>query len=154
MRVWKWVTVVFLVAATATCRPGVDGVPEPGVRVDGAPPGEGFRSVVEQVLPAIVFIQAEAMPPPGLERLLPGIQQLPQEPLPIGIGSGVLFTEDGYILTNNHVVQQAERVLVVLHDRRHFEARVVGRDPSTEVAVVQIEGNGFPAAWRSPITGS
>jgi serine protease Do len=109
-------------------------------------PGSGFEEVVEAVLPAIVFIQAEATPPPGVERLIPGLRELPDGPLPIGAGSGVLFREDGYILTNNHVVQDAERVLVVLHDRRYFEAQVVGRDPSTEVAVVRIEGRGFPVA--------
>jgi serine protease Do len=114
----------------------------PGVEADGA----GFARVVEDVLPAIVFIQAEATPPPGIEQLIPGLQQLPDGPLPIGAGSGVIFREDGYILTNNHVVQDAERVLVVLHDRRLFEAQVIGRDPSTEVAVVRIAGSGFPVA--------
>jgi serine protease Do len=109
-------------------------------------PEGGFRAIVEAVLPAIVFIQAEATPPPGLEQFLPGLGPLPDGPLPIGAGSGVLFREDGYILTNNHVVQDAERVLVVLHDLRHFEAEVIGRDPSTEVAVVRIRGSGFPVA--------
>jgi serine protease Do len=110
-----------------------------------APEG-GFGGVVEAVLPAIVFIQAEATPPPGIEQLLPGIRELPDGPLPIGAGSGVIFRDDGYILTNNHVVQDAERVLVVLHDRRYFEAQVVGRDPSTEVAVVRIPATGLPVA--------
>jgi serine protease Do len=109
-------------------------------------PEAGFRDVVEEVLPAIVFIQAEALPPGELEALLPRGHPLVDEPLMVGIGSGVLYTRDGYILTNNHVVQDAERVTVVLHDRRHLEARVVGRDPSTEVAVVKIDGNGFPVA--------
>jgi serine protease Do len=111
-----------------------------------AGPETGFRDVVQEVLPAIVFIQAEAAPPPELGGLLPHGHPLVDEPLMVGIGSGVLYTEDGYILTNNHVVQDAERVTVVLHDRRHLEARVVGRDPSTEVAVVKIEGNGYPTA--------
>jgi serine protease Do len=108
--------------------------------------GEGFRNVVQEVLPSIVFIQTEITPPPGIERLLPGIERLPDEPVPVGMGSGVLLTEDGYILTNNHVVQDAQRVRVVLHDRRYFDAVVVGRDPATEVAVVRIAGNGFPVA--------
>ncbi|CAN5797856.1 DegQ family serine endoprotease [soil metagenome] len=115
------------------------------VRAD-APSAETFQSVVEEVLPAIVFIQAEARPPAGLGARLPGVIQTPQELLPIGSGSGVLYTEDGYILTNNHVVQQADRVTVLLYDRRQFEARVVARDPSTDVAVVRIEGTGFPFA--------
>src|SRR5690606_1623145 len=63
-----------------------------------------------------------------------------------GAGSGVIVSEDGYILTSDHVVQQADRVLVMLHDRRQFEARVVARDPSTDVAVVKIDANGLPVA--------
>jgi serine protease Do len=110
----------------------------------GTPEG-GFRNVVQEVLPAIVFIQTEIAPPPGLQRLFPGAR-IPDEPIPMGMGSGVIFTDDGYILTNNHVVLNADRVRVVLEDRRHYEAEVVGRDPSTDVAVVRIPGNGFPAA--------
>jgi serine protease Do len=125
--------------------PGESGR-DAGILPDRSPPGAGFGGVAERVLPSIVFIQAEAALPRGLEAMIPGHPELPDEPLPIGMGSGVLISEDGLILTNNHVVQQAERVLVMLHDRRHFEAVVVGRDPSTEVAVVRIEGSGFPAA--------
>jgi serine protease Do len=139
-RIWPLMTILVAAACPSPDREAAEPAP---VR---AAPEEGFRAVVEQVLPAIVFIQTEITPPPGLEQLLPGLSQLPDEPVPIGMGSGVLYTEDGYILTNNHVVQDAERVLVVLHDRRYFEAEVVGRDPSTEVAVVRIPGNGFPVA--------
>jgi serine protease Do len=135
----------FLLLSTAGC-PGEAAVERPtDIAVAGAP-GGGFRDVVQQVLPSIVFIQTEATPPPGIERFLPGVQQLPAHPIPVGMGSGVIFTADGYILTNNHVVQTAERVRVVLADRRHFEAEVVGRDPSTDVAVVRIVGEGFAAA--------
>jgi serine protease Do len=107
---------------------------------------DGFSSVVEEALPTIVFIQSEMTPPPGLADIFPGLDRVPDEPVPVGMGSGVIYREDGYILTNNHVVQDAERVLVVLHDRRYFEAEVVGRDPSTEVAVVRIQAGGLPAA--------
>jgi serine protease Do len=109
-------------------------------------PVDGFRDVVQGALPSIVFIQAEATPPPGLELLIPRLGDLPDGPMPVGVGSGVIFRDDGYILTNNHVVRDAERVRVVLHDRRHFEAEVIGRDPSTEVAVVRIRGNDLHAA--------
>ncbi len=140
----RLVLLLILLLATTACPR--EGEPEPTAETRATHPAEGFSDVVEDALPAIVFIQAEATPPEELERLFPGVEQLPDEPMPIGMGSGVLFTEDGYILTNNHVVQQAERVLVVLHDRRYFEAQVVGRDPSTEVAVVRIEGSGFTPA--------
>jgi serine protease Do len=130
---------VCLVLLTAGCNDRTDRTDSPG-RVA---PSEGFSDVVEGALPAIVFIQAEATLPPELDALFP---QLSNGPVTIGMGSGVLFREDGYILTNNHVVQDAERVLVVLHDRRFYEAEVIGRDPSTEVAVVRIGGSGFPVA--------
>jgi serine protease Do len=141
----RLVTLLPLLLLLTGC-PGDDRPADPAVRADRPAPAEGFRDVVEAALPAIVFIQTEATPPPGLEQLFPHIPELPDEPMPFGMGSGVLFTEDGYILTNNHVVHQAERVTVVLHDRRYFEAEVVGRDPSTEVAVVKIDATGLPTA--------
>ncbi len=59
-------------------------------------------------------------------------------------GSGVLITEDGYVVTNNHVVAKASKVKVKLYDGRSFEANVVGTDPTTDVALLKIEGKGFP----------
>lgn len=59
-------------------------------------------------------------------------------------GSGVLITDDGYIVTNNHVVENATKVKVKLYDGRSFEANVVGTDPTTDVALLKIEGKGFP----------
>ncbi len=59
-------------------------------------------------------------------------------------GSGVLITEDGYIVTNNHVVDKATKVKVKLYDGRSFEAQVVGTDPTTDVALLKIEGEKFP----------
>ena len=59
-------------------------------------------------------------------------------------GSGVLITSDGYIVTNNHVVENATKVKVKLYDGRSFEAKVVGTDPTTDVALVKIEGKEFP----------
>jgi len=62
-----------------------------------------------------------------------------------GIGSGVIVTKDGYILTNNHVVDGADEVKVGLQDGREFTAKVVGRDPKTDVAVLKIAGDDLPA---------
>lgn len=64
--------------------------------------------------------------------------------VPNGVGSGVIVTGDGYIITNNHVVDGAEKVEVFLEDRRQFTAKVIGTDPPSDLAVIKIEGSGFP----------
>jgi len=68
-----------------------------------------------------------------------------QEPQPImGSGSGVIISNDGYILTNNHVVDRAKEIEVVLNDRRTFDAKVIGKDPNTDIAVLKIEEENLP----------
>jgi serine protease Do len=62
-----------------------------------------------------------------------------------GVGSGVIATKDGYILTNNHVVDGADEVKVALQDGREFTAKVIGRDPKSDVAVIKIEAKDLPA---------
>lgn len=123
--------------APLSSHPAFERVDAPGATAGGASPGD-FAPIVARLLPSIVFIQTESAPSDGLRRQLPRGVSLP-DTVPTGVGSGIIFKKDGHILTNNHVVEDADRVLVVLHDRRYFEARVVGRDPSTEIAVVRIE---------------
>ncbi|MFN3528398.1 MAG: Do family serine endopeptidase [Bacteroidia bacterium] len=62
----------------------------------------------------------------------------------MGSGSGVILSEDGYIVTNNHVITNADEIEVVLNDKRSFNARVIGTDPSTDIALVKIETNDLP----------
>ncbi|HTL59092.1 MAG TPA: DegQ family serine endoprotease [Candidatus Limnocylindrales bacterium] len=75
--------------------------------------------------------------------------RMPRRNMPMprqeGIGSGVIATKDGYILTNNHVVDGADEVKVALQDGREFTAKVVGRDPKTDIAVIKITSNNLPA---------
>ncbi|WP_316804533.1 trypsin-like peptidase domain-containing protein [Pedobacter nototheniae] len=59
-------------------------------------------------------------------------------------GSGVIISQDGYIITNNHVVENAEKVEVVLTDRRKVEAKVIGRDPNTDLALIKVSATGLP----------
>lgn len=61
-----------------------------------------------------------------------------------GYGSGVIISEDGYIITNDHVIDDAENVEVRLNDKRVFEAKIVGKDPSTDIALLKIEAKGLP----------
>ena len=67
------------------------------------------------------------------------------EERPTGVGSGFILTQDGFIMTNAHVVDSADELLVTLPDKREFKARVVGADKRTDVAVVKIEALGLPA---------
>ena len=69
---------------------------------------------------------------------------VPQERTEKALGSGVIVSPEGYILTNNHVVDGAKEVTVTLHDKREMKARVVGTDPRTDIAVLKIEGSNFP----------
>jgi Do/DeqQ family serine protease len=62
-----------------------------------------------------------------------------QEPRQIGLGSGVIISTDGYIVTNNHVIEKAERLEVTLNDNRNFEATVIGADPTTDLALIKID---------------
>ena len=61
-----------------------------------------------------------------------------------GFGSGVIVTADGYIVTNNHVIEEADEVDVTLNDKRTFAAEVIGRDPSTDIAVLKVKATGLP----------
>ncbi|WP_430814903.1 Do family serine endopeptidase [Carboxylicivirga sp. RSCT41] len=68
-----------------------------------------------------------------------------QQPQPVmGAGSGVILTKDGYIITNNHVIDNAEEIEVTLNDRRTFSATLVGADPTSDIALIKIEANELP----------
>ena len=69
----------------------------------------------------------------------------PDEEQPRGVGSGFILTPDGYVMTNAHVVEGADEVLVTLTDKREFKAKIIGADKRTDVAVVKIEATGLPA---------
>ena len=115
---------------------------------------QAFISIAESVTPAVVAIEMEssrrrASPrgnmPEELRDMFPfempeGGSRAPQQ----GSGSGFIISADGYIVTNNHVVEGADKITVVLSDNRHLDARVIGRDPNTDVAVIKVEGERFP----------
>jgi serine protease Do len=120
---------------------------------------QAFISIAESVTPAVVSIETERGPrestrrprgqkEDGEEQEFPFPFNLPQQG-PQGpqeaSGSGFLISEDGYIITNNHVVADADQINVILSDNRQLRARLVGRDPLTDVAVIKVEGERFPA---------
>ena len=112
-----------------------------------------YAPVVERVAPAVVTIRSERMvrsvsqqlPDHPLFREFFGDQFRGQRQMPDrregGMGSGVIVRQDGYILTNNHVVDKAEEVNVELTDGRSFKAKVVGTDAPSDLAVLKIEGS-------------
>ncbi len=74
-------------------------------------------------------------------------QNSPAPRLQKGMGSGVIISQDGYVLTNNHVVDEAKEVIITLADRKEYKGRIVGTDPQTDIAVVKIDAHeSFPAA--------
>jgi serine protease Do len=82
-----------------------------------------------------------------------GMMQQQQQPLEHGIGSGVIITPDGYIVTNNHVVDGAVEVKVTLNDRRIMDAKVIGTDKLTDLAVIKVDGHDLPAiSWGNSAT--
>ncbi|MEZ5645082.1 MAG: Do family serine endopeptidase [Burkholderiaceae bacterium] len=84
--------------------------------------------------------------PPGMTPRGPRNERGPsEEAVPRGVGSGFVISADGYIMTNAHVVDGADEVLVTLDDKREFKAKIVGADRRSDVAVVKIEATGLPA---------
>lgn len=103
-----------------------------------------FRNVAEVMRPSVVSITTRsAMParvrvPPGFQDFFR--QQMPQsEGQKTGEGSGVVVRADGYILTNNHVVQDADELIVEMHDGRKLPGTIIGTDPKTDLAVVKVD---------------
>ena len=87
------------------------------------------------------FFKRFGVPIPNAPR-----QQRPQQDeQPRGVGSGFILTADGFVMTNAHVIEGADEVIVTLADKREFKARIVGADKRTDVAVVKIEASGLPA---------
>ncbi|HEX5575770.1 MAG TPA: trypsin-like peptidase domain-containing protein, partial [Gemmatimonadales bacterium] len=123
---------------------------------------EAFASVAEHVKPSVVYIKSGRKPqqarqtprmqvPPGFEQFFRNMPPMQMEPrFQESSGSGFIVSKDGYILTNNHVVDGSDQVTVRLLDRREFKAKVVGTDPNTDLAVLKINAaNLIPAPLGS-----
>jgi serine protease Do len=152
-------------AVAAAAPPGASAAETPPVSapvVDGAVRGlPDFSSLVDRYGPAVVNVEVLEKPQPsggGVQGLSPndpfydffrrfGIpapeQQGPRQPVR-GAGSGFIVSPDGYILTNTHVVANADQVTVRLTDRREFPAKVIGADERTDVAVIKINAANLP----------
>ena len=127
-----------------------------------------FTELVEQVGPSVVnirtsekvsartntngmdedmleFFRRFGVPIPNMPRQQRPQRPQPDEEQPRGVGSGFILTSDGYVMTNAHVVEGADEVIVTLTDKREFKAKLVGADKRTDVAVVKIDATGLPA---------
>ncbi|PIE56372.1 MAG: serine protease [Desulfobulbus propionicus] len=122
---------------------------------------KAFASVVKKAGPAVVYVGVEKtvhgqrfsphpfFNEPFFERFFGPQFRLPQQPRQRerrqqGAGSGFIVAKNGYILTNNHVVEDAEKITVRLSDKREFKAKVIGTDPQSDVALIKIDANNLP----------
>ncbi|MEK7345310.1 MAG: DegQ family serine endoprotease [Pseudomonadota bacterium] len=146
----------------------------PTAAVRGLP---DFTDLVEQVGPSVVNIRTlekvrpsapdsatpdEEMqelfrrffgvPLPNTPRQAPRSSRPQEEAQPRGVGSGFILSADGFIMTNAHVVEGADEVMVTLADKREFKARIVGADKRTDVAVVKIQATGLPAVMVGDVS--
>ncbi|MBL9138100.1 MAG: DegQ family serine endoprotease [Verrucomicrobiales bacterium] len=115
-----------------------------------------FAPIVKSVSPSVVNIFTSTKPrtiegSPFGSRMNPFFReffgdQMMRTPKQNGLGSGVVITEDGYILTNNHVVDGADEIKVALNpDGKEYDAKIVGRDPKSDIAVLKVEATGLTA---------
>ncbi len=135
--------------------------PQGAVATPASRPGS-FAGLAEKLSPSVVNIKVVKVEKAGLnlpEMEIPDgpagdlfkrfFQEMPQAPesrRSMGAGSGVIISKDGYILTNNHVVEGAKEVTVTLANQQEYKARVVGRDPKTDLAILKVKSTeSFPA---------
>jgi S1-C subfamily serine protease len=109
-----------------------------------------FTEAAAAVTPAVVYIRTTYQDKSGKQNQLQqmfgdmfGQRMAPQGPQ-MASGSGVIISPDGFIVTNNHVVEKAEKIEVVTNDHRDFKAKVIGTDPNTDLALIKIEGTNLP----------
>ncbi len=156
-RVFKVIIAMMIVLLTATAcqvttpsaspsqNTTTSGSPAPSSNSSSAPASmtasdfqEAIRQVVQRVKPAVVHITTQQVQ---------GDQFNQPFTVPSGVGSGIIYDKEGHILTNDHVVNGAQQFLVTLPDGRTFkDAKLIGNDPQTDLAVIQISGDNLPVA--------
>lgn len=108
----------------------------PTAYLDALSLNEVFKDVSKRVTPAVVFIEVVSNGPTSVFEQIAGNGG---RPITQSLGSGVIISEQGYIVTNNHVIDEATDIHVTLGDKRQFSAEVVGTDPTTDLAVIRIK---------------
>ncbi len=127
----------------------------------------GFSDIVERVQPAVVNVAVSGREAPGPRRLppgpfggppggpggppMPGPPGRPPGPPGMSAGSGVLISPEGYIVTNNHVVEDASKIMVTTFSGKEYPGKIIGTDPKTDLAVIKIDGENLPfVSWSDP----
>jgi serine protease Do len=158
LRVWAALAVVALLALSSCRRRGHEEVSLPPARqTERAGAVLSYADVVNSVAPAVVTIHSQKVvraprqfpffEDPFFRDLFgdrDGQQQAPRQQIQRGLGSGVIITKDGYLLTNHHVIDGAEEIRVEMADNRGYNAKVIGDDPRSDLAVLKINGNDLP----------
>ena len=144
----------FRLATTTDSSTGTGSTANPAPNPAGTA-AVSYADIVSRVAPAVVTIHSQTrvrqpqqypfMDDPFFRRFFGDRpQQAPQERRREGLGSGVIVSQDGYILTNHHVIDGADQIKVDLNDNRTLEARVVGTDPPSDLAVLKVDATGLP----------
>ena len=146
----SWLAIIFFCFSVLTLRPALAvNLPD-------------FTQLVEDVAPGVVNISTTRKNDPAAGGAMggqPGTEQIPEffrhffgdqfgqpgAPQMQSMGSGFIISKDGYVLTNNHVIEGADEVVVRLNDRRELIAEVVGIDPKTDLALLKVDGESLPA---------
>jgi serine protease Do len=142
-----------LVSGFGLVRPGYADIklgaaaPPVNLDADATSFSKAFIEVAQKVTPAIVQINvvSERSDDPHSDLFFFPFKDMPQEQR--GSGSGIIISDDGYIITNNHVVENSTHVTVDLFDKRTYDAKVVGTDPLTDLAVIKIDAKNLPVSY-------
>jgi serine protease Do/serine protease DegQ len=153
---WRVIGVVLIGFGIGLGARGAEAAKKAVLRIDATPVAEGARpgvvasyaDVIEPALKSVVSVHSakivrQRIPINPLFRQFFGGDP-EQESKQEGLGSGVIVSSNGYILTNNHVVEGADELKVMLPDEREFPAKVIGTDPKTDVAVIKIDAENLP----------
>jgi serine protease DegS len=139
--------------AAATSESGTSessALPSSSESVPAAPPApDSYAAAVRRAAPAVVNISTrrlvtEQVQPSVLDQLFGDLQPFYRHRMERALGSGVVVDQQGHIITNNHVIDNADVIVVTLADGRTTRARVVGRDPDTDLALLSVELKGLP----------
>ncbi|MBO0726079.1 MAG: DegQ family serine endoprotease [Blastocatellia bacterium] len=158
LRVWATLAVVALLALTSCRRRSREEVSLPPARqTERTGAVLSYADVVNSVAPAVVTIRSQRVV--RAPRQFPffndplfreffgdryGQPEPPRQQIQRGLGSGVIITKDGYLLTNHHVIDGAEEIRVEMANNRGYNAKVIGDDPRSDLAVLKIDGNDLP----------